>query len=119
MGCNFKCQFCCNWQISQESEIGGEDYSPEQVVKLAKSYGVQGISYTYVEPTVFWEFAYDTAKLASGQGFYNTFVTNGYTSPEAIKKISKYLDAVTVDFKGSANAEFYKRFSQVPKVEPI
>jgi len=119
IGCNFKCQFCCNWQISQESEIIGDDYNPEDIVELAINYGVQGISYTYVEPTIFYEFAYDTAKLASEQGLYNMFVTNGYTKPEAIKKISKYLNAVTVDFKGSANPDFYRKFSQVPKVEPI
>ena len=119
IGCNFKCQFCCNWQISQEASISGEEYSPEQIVEIAKEQGVQGISYTYVEPTVFYEFAYDTAKLASKEGFYNTFVTNGYTKPDAIKKISKYLDAATVDFKGSANPLFYKKFSQIPKVEPV
>jgi len=119
VGCNFKCQFCCNWQISQESDIIGKDYSPEQLIDFAKGYEAQGFSYTYTEPTVFYEFAYDTAKLASKQGFYNMFVTNGYTSPEAIKEISKYLDAATVDFKGSANPEFYKKFSKVPRVEPI
>ena len=119
IGCNFKCQFCCNWQISQEAPISGENYSPEQIVKIAKKQGVQGISYTYVEPTIFYEFAYDTAKLASEQGLYNTFVTNGYTKPEAIKKISKYLDAATVDFKGSANPDFYRKFSQIPRVEPV
>ncbi|MFH1473277.1 MAG: AmmeMemoRadiSam system radical SAM enzyme [Candidatus Aenigmatarchaeota archaeon] len=120
VGCNFKCNFCCNWQISQEWDtVAGEEYTPEQVVKLAKEQGTQGISYTYNEPTVFYEFAYDTAKLASIKGLYNVFVTNGYTSPEAIRKISGYLDAVTVDFKGSANPEFYRKFSSVPKVEPI
>ncbi|MFH0929553.1 MAG: AmmeMemoRadiSam system radical SAM enzyme [Candidatus Aenigmatarchaeota archaeon] len=119
VGCNFRCDFCCNWQISQEADISGEDYTPEAVVELAKKNGVQGISYTYVEPTVFYEFAYDTAKIASEQGLYNMFVTNGYTSPKAINKISRYLDAATVDFKGSANPDFYSKLSQVPKVEPI
>lgn len=119
VGCNFKCQFCCNWQISQESDIVGKDYTPEQLIDLAKKHGAQGFSYTYVEPTIFYEFAYDTAKLSSKQGFYNMFVTNGYTSPEAIKEISKYLDAATVDFKGCANPQFYKKFSKVPEVEPI
>jgi pyruvate formate lyase activating enzyme len=120
VGCNFKCKFCCNWQISQAwDKIIGQEYTPEQLVDLAKSYGVQGFSYTYVEPTIFYEFAFDTAKLASRKGFYNMFVTNGYTSPEAITKISKYLDAATVDFKGSGNPGFYRKFLQVPKVEPI
>jgi pyruvate formate lyase activating enzyme len=120
VGCNFKCQFCCNYGISQEwTSVVGEEYTPEKLVALAKSYGVQGFSYTYTEPTIFFEFAYDTALVASKQGLYNMFVTNGYTSPSAIKKISQYLNAATVDIKGSANPKFYRKFSSVPKVEPI
>jgi len=120
VGCVFNCKFCCNYEISQEwNEIVGEEFTPKTLVDLAKSYNCQGISYTYTEPTVQIEFAYDTAKLASKENLYNMFVTNGYTTPEAIRKISKYLNAVTVDFKGSANPEFYKKFSLVPKVEPI
>jgi pyruvate formate lyase activating enzyme len=120
MGCNFRCDFCCNSAISQEwTEIRGQTYTPEQMIRFAKEQGVQGLSYTYVEPTVFYEFAYDTAKLAQKEGFYNMWVTNGYTSPEAIKKISKYLDAVVVDFKASGNPIFYKEYSQLPNVQPI
>ncbi len=120
IGCNFKCNFCCNYGLSQEwIDISGEEYSSEKLIKLAKEYDVQGFSYTYVEPTVFYEFSYDTAKLARKNGFYNMWVSNGFTSPEAIDEISKYLDAVVVDFKGSANPKFYREFSQVPKVEPI
>ena len=119
IGCNFRCQFCCNWQISQDSDIFGVDYTPEQLIEIAKKKGVQGFSYTYTEPTIFYEFSYDTAKIASKEGFYNMFVTNGYTTPEAIKEISKYLDAATVDLKGSLNPDFYKKFSQVNNVEPI
>jgi pyruvate formate lyase activating enzyme len=120
VGCNFKCKFCCNYGISQEwTGVIGKEYTPEKLVGMAKDSGVQGISYTYTEPTIFYEFAYDTARLASKEGLYNMFVTNGYTSPEAIKEISKYLDAATVDLKGSLNLEFYRKFSQVPKVEPI
>jgi len=120
VGCTFNCNFCCNYEISREwEEIIGEEYTSKAVVDLAKSYNCEGISYTYTEPTVQLEFAYDTAKIASEKGLYNMFVTNGYTTPEAIKEISKYLDAVTLDFKGSANPEFYKKFSLVPKVEPI
>jgi len=120
VGCNFRCMFCCNWHISQDwSKILGEDYEPEQLIELAKEHNVQGFSYTYTEPTVFYEFSYDTARLASKQGFYNMFVNNGYTSPEVIKEISRYLDAVVVDIKGSLNPEFYKKFIQIPKVEPV
>ena len=120
VGCNFRCEFCCNSGISQRWEkVVGDEFTPEQVVALAKENEVQGISYTYTEPTIFYEFAYDVAKVASAKGLYNMFVTNGYTSPDAIAEISKYLDAATVDIKGSANPEFYRKFSQIPKVEPI
>lgn len=119
VGCNFRCQFCCNWQISQEKDIVGEEMTPEQIVELARKYGARSISYTYTEPTIFFELAYDTAKVARRQKIHNTFVTNGYTTPEAIKKISKYLDAATVDFKGSANPQFYLKFSSVPDVQPL
>jgi pyruvate formate lyase activating enzyme len=120
VGCTFNCKFCCNYAISQGwNEVTGEEFTPEAVVELAKNQSCEGISYTYTEPTVQLEFAYETAKIASEKGLYNMFVTNGYTTPKAIKKISKYLNAATVDFKGSANPEFYKKFSLVPRVEPI
>lgn len=120
IGCTFNCKFCCNYEISQGwKDIIGEEFTHKSVVELAKNYNCEGISYTYTEPTVQLEFAYDTAKIASEKGLYNMFVTNGYTISKAIKKISKYLDAVTVDFKGSANPEFYRKFSSVPNVEPI
>ena len=119
IGCNFRCKFCDNWMISQEKKIAGRDFSPEEVVKVTKDNGCQGISYTYTEPTIFFEYAYDTAKLAHQVGFFNTFVTNGYMTPEAVKTIAPYLDAATVDFKGGGDPEFYKNFSAVPSVEPI
>jgi len=119
VGCNFRCRFCDNWAISQEKEIKGYDFPPEQVVKATKDNGCQGISYTYTEPTIFFEYAYDTAALAHEQGFFNTFVTNGYMTPEAVQTIAPFLDAATVDFKGGADPEFYKKFSAVSSVEPI
>jgi pyruvate formate lyase activating enzyme len=119
VGCNFRCQFCDNWDISQEKEIAGKNFPPEDVVKTAKEYSCQGISYTYTEPTIFFEYAYETSILAHQQGLFNTFVTNGYMTPEAVRTISPYLDAATVDFKGGGDPEFYRRFSSVPSVEPI
>jgi pyruvate formate lyase activating enzyme len=118
-GCNFRCQFCDNWMISQEGEMTGKHFLPEEVVKAVRDNGCQGISYTYTEPTIFFEYAYDTAKLARQLGFFNTFVTNGYMTPEAVKTIAPYLDAATVDFKGGGDSGFYKSFSAVPSVEPI
>lgn len=124
-GCNFRCAFCQNWEISQvyreglASEIVGEEYKPEEIVKLAMNNGCKAISYTYTEPTIFFEFAYDVSKLAAKHRIANTFVTNGYMTPEAVKTISKYLHATTVDFKGNASLEFYRKYSLVPKIDPI
>jgi pyruvate formate lyase activating enzyme len=118
-GCNFRCQFCDNWMISQDHESIGKLFPPEEVVKAAKNAGCQGISYTYTEPTIFMEYAYDTCKLAKQAGLFNTFVTNGYMTLEAVKTIGPYLDAVTVDFKGGADPDFYRSIMGVPNVEPI
>lgn len=119
MGCDFRCQFCDNWMISQDKTIAGKDFPPGEVVKAASANSCQGISYTYTEPTVFLEYAHDTAKLAHQVGFFNTFVTNGYMTPEAVKAMAAHLDAATVDFKGGADPEFYKTFSSVPSVVPV
>ncbi len=119
IGCNFRCRFCDNWVISQERDIVGRNFPPEEVVKASIENGCQGISYTYTEPTIFFEYAYDTAILAHEHGLFNTFVTNGYMTPEAVEAIAPYLDAATVDFKGGGDPKFYKDFSMVPSVEPI
>ena len=119
IGCNFRCKFCDNWMISQERTIQGKTFPPEKVIKTARENGCQGITYTYTEPTIFFEYAYDTAKLAHKVGFFNTFVTNGYMTPEAVKTIAPYLDAATVDFKGAGDPDFYRVFSSVPSVKPI
>ncbi len=119
VGCNFRCKFCDNWVISQEKEIRGQNLPPERVVQAARDNGCQGISYTYTEPTIFFEYAYDTAQLAHREGIFNTFVTNGYMTPEAVQVIAPFLDAATVDFKGGGDPQFYRKFSAVPSVEPI
>lgn len=119
VGCNFQCMFCCNWVISQEEEILGKSTTPEEVVNYALKYGADGISYTYNEPTVFFEFAYDTAKLAKKHGLFNTFVTNGYMTIEAVDIISSYLDAATVDFKASGDPKFHRKFMSVGNIEPV
>jgi len=111
-GCNFRCGFCQNWQISQVSQrkSGSESYElkPEDVVREAKKNECKSISYTYTEPTVFFEYAYETAKIAKKEGLYNIFVTNGYMSKEALDAIGPYLDAANVDLKSSKD-QFYKR----------
>jgi len=117
-GCNWKCKYCQNWDISQ-GKIEGTKLTPEEIVQRAKLNGCQGISYTYGEPTIFYELTYDTARLAHQQGLYNTYVTNGYINPEPIRMIAPFLDEVTVDFKGSGDKEFMRKFSSVPEPEPI
>lgn len=112
IGCNFRCSFCQNWQISQASKgkdfvNHGQEYSPQDVVYEAKKHRCQSISYTYTEPTIFFEYAYDTAKLARKEGLTNVFVTNGYMRPEALETIRPYLDACNVDLK-ALHEDFYK-----------
>ena len=112
VGCNFRCGFCQNWQISQVSkrEGSGEIYElmPEEVVKEAKINRCQSISYTYTEPTIFFEYAYDTAKLAKEAGLKNIFVTNGYMNRQTLETINPYLDAANIDLK-SFREEFYTK----------
>ena len=120
-GCNFFCQFCQNWTISQlrHDEIYGQYATPEEVVRWALNYGADGISYTYNEPTIFYEFMYDVAELAKKHGLFNTMVTNGYMTPEAVDEIGSFMDAATVDFKGAGNKKFYHKYIYVPEPERI
>jgi pyruvate formate lyase activating enzyme len=113
VGCNFRCPFCQNWHISQAGKKdkgfgGGQALSPEEIVQAAKKRGCQSISYTYTEPTIFFEYAFDTAKLARGAGLANVFVTNGYMTAEALRLIQPYLDAANVDLKAFQD-ETYKK----------
>jgi pyruvate formate lyase activating enzyme len=112
IGCNFKCTFCQNWTISQmtarDEEVSGLELKPEEIVKEAITHKCRSISYTYTEPTVFFEYALDTAKIAKKKGLRNNFVTNGYMTAEAIETIAPYLDAANVDLK-FFNDETYKK----------
>lgn len=111
-GCNFKCKHCQNADISQmphnHKQILGQNLKPENIVKDALGHGAKSISYTYTEPTIFYELAYDSAKLAHEKGLKNNFVTNGYITPEPLKAISPYLDAANVDLK-FFDDDLYKR----------
>ena len=122
VGCNFFCQFCQNFEISQsrlERGLYGRLLRPEEVVELAESYGADGITYTYNEPTIFYEFMLEVARLAHRRGLVNTMVTNGYMTPPVIREFSRYLDAATVDLKGGGNPEFYRKIMFVPDPSPI
>ncbi len=113
VGCNLRCEFCQNWQISQmaleEGRISGQQIDPADLVSHAKHAGCQSISYTYTEPTVFFELAYDTSKLAHEAGLKNVFVSNGYISIEALETIEPYLDAINVDLKGFTEDFYHHR----------
>jgi len=112
VGCNFRCSHCQNYDISQyprmhDGAVIGTSVTPEQVATSAQEYGCQSISYTYIEPTIFFEFAYECAQLAHERGIKNVFVSNGYTSPEATKKIAPFLDGNNIDLKAFTD-KFYR-----------
>ena len=112
VGCNFRCKHCQNFDISQYphehgGKIVGQDRTPERIVASAKAAGCATIAYTYTEPTIFYEFAYDTTILAQKEGIKNVFVSNGYMSPEAARQIGPYLDAINIDLKAFTD-KFYK-----------
>ncbi|RLC10220.1 MAG: AmmeMemoRadiSam system radical SAM enzyme [Deltaproteobacteria bacterium] len=102
-GCNFRCRWCQNWDISQMVRerhlILGETASPEQVVAATQKAGCRSIAYTYTEPTIFFEYAYDTAHLAHEAGLANLYITNGYMTEEMLETFQPYLDAANVDLK--------------------
>jgi len=111
VGCNFRCLHCQNYSISQPEparvETSGSFLSPETIVERAVSAGCSSISYTYTEPTIFFEYAYETAQLARAAGLKNVLVTNGYITNEALGTIAPYLDAANIDLKGFTR-EFYR-----------
>ncbi len=120
VGCNLKCEFCQNFDISQAPKpkrpIIGHELTPEDVVEMAKRYNCSSIAYTYTEPTIFYEFALDTAKLAHKNGIKNLWISNGFTNSEPIKEISKYIDAANIDLKGSD--KFYREITG-GRLEPV
>ncbi len=112
VGCNFSCKFCQNANISQypkehHHEVIGQSLSPVRAVELALEYGCKSIAYTYNEPVVFFEYTYDTAKLAHEAGLKNVYVTSGYETHKAIDTIAPYLDGMNIDIKGYSQS-FYK-----------
>ena len=112
VGCNFKCRFCQNADIAQmpsdcNGRIVGDAFTPENIVAEAIKGDCKTIAYTYTEPTVYFEFACDTAKLATEKGIRNVFVTNGYMTEEALQMIHPFLDAANVDLKAFTE-DFYK-----------
>jgi pyruvate formate lyase activating enzyme len=113
VGCNFRCRWCQNWDISQMVRerhlIMGEAARPEEIVSAAQEAGCYSIAYTYTEPTIFFEYAIDTAHLAHDAGLANIYVTNGYMTEEMLQTFQPYLDAANVDLKAFRN-ETYKKY---------
>lgn len=110
VGCNFHCRHCQNFSISQverNEPVRGMERSPQEIVQRALESHCRSISYTYTEPTIFFEYALDTARLARQAGLKNIFVTNGYISREALTAIAPFLDAANIDLKGYSET-FYR-----------
>lgn len=122
VGCNFHCKHCQNYEISQyphehEDEIVGAERTPAQIVESAKSAQCESIAYTYTEPTIFYEFAFDTSVLAKDAGLKNIFVSNGYMTAEAAGLIAPYLDAINIDVK-AFNDKSHKEICGA-RLEPV
>jgi len=123
VGCNFRCTFCQNWDISQTSkgkdrQITGRYTDPDELAKLAVRERCRVVSFTYSEPTIFYEWAYDVAKTASRFGILNTFVTNGYITGEPLREIRPYLDGANVDLKAFRD-QTYRKVMGAPGVKPV
>lgn len=122
VGCNFRCRHCQNFSISQPGvfaadAVPGTLRSPEDVVSSALSNGCQSISYTYVEPTIFFEFAYDCSVLAREQGLKNIFVSNGYMEDKPTRKLAPVLDAINIDIKAFSD-DFYRQICGA-RLQPV
>ncbi len=113
VGCNFRCLHCQNADIAKYDDLGsgtmpGRQTPPATTVRYAMESGCRSLAYTYTEPTVWFEYALDTARLAAEAGLYNLFVTNGYISPEALSMLAPVLHAANIDLKGFSD-DFYRR----------
>jgi pyruvate formate lyase activating enzyme len=110
---------CQNADISQRRKVEGIEVEPQDVVRMTLEQGCQGLAYTYNQPTIFIEFARDIGMLARKAGLINIFVSNGYDTPETVAEMPKFLDCVTVDFKGSGETNFVRKYINIPNADPI
>jgi pyruvate formate lyase activating enzyme len=122
LGCNFRCGHCQNWEIAhREIDLKGSGtkyISADKAVLIAKTWGCQGISWTYNEPTIWFEYTLDSAQIAKKENLNTSYVTNGYITKEALDVIGPYLDAYRVDIKGF-NRGVYKKLANVPDFKVI
>jgi len=121
IGCNFRCSFCQNWQISQAALEGGlvegAEVSPQQIVTAALHGRCKSIAYTYTEPTIFMELCAETGKLAKQKGLTNVFVSNGYMTIEAVDFVKDWLDGINVDLK-SFSDDYYRTLCKA-RLQPV
>ncbi len=115
-GCNFKCNFCQNWNISQQ-EVVSENFDPADIVEIALHNKAAGIAYTYNEPFIWYEFVYDTAKIAKEKGLANVIVTNGFVSEEPLREMLPLIDAMNIDIKAPGE-KFYREIS-IGQLAPV
>jgi len=113
VGCNFRCRHCQNFSISQPGDFPADNppgilRTPQYVVDHAEASGCRSISYTYVEPTIFFEFAYDCSVLARSRGLKNVFVSNGFMSEKTTRKLAPVLDAINIDIKAFTEDFYHK-----------
>ncbi|MDE1853194.1 MAG: AmmeMemoRadiSam system radical SAM enzyme [Thaumarchaeota archaeon] len=118
-GCSWACRFCQNYDISQRRQVAGIEQTPDELASQAIAYGCEGVAYTYNQPSVFIEFARDVGRIARSKGLFNIFVSNGFDTPETVGLMSQFLDCITVDFKGSGETDFVRRYISIPNAEPI
>lgn len=122
LGCNLRCRHCQNWQIAHvEPDLEGNglnEISPDEAIRLAKTYDCQGIAWTYNEPSIWLEYALETAKLCKENDLYTVYVTNGFTSFESLDMIGPYLDVYRVDLKGFTN-DFYRKLCRINDFSPV
>ena len=122
VGCNFHCLHCQNYHISQfphtnDGRVTGSLRTPEDVVTAAERTGCRSISYTYVEPTIFYEFARECSVLAHERGLKNVFVSNGYMTPEVTRDLAPLLDGINIDIKAYTD-DFYKQVCKA-RLQPV
>jgi pyruvate formate lyase activating enzyme len=119
VGCNFRCKHCQNWGISQAEleNIPTSDLPPEDAIRLTKEHGCKSIAWTYNEPTMWFEYTLDSAKIAKKEGIKTVYVTNGYMTEESFQEIKPYLDAANIDLKGMTD-KFYKELCEA-RLQPV
>ena len=119
VGCNFRCRHCQNWGISQSKleQIPLREVSPEEAIKLTKENGCKSIAWTYNEPTMWFEYTLDSAKIAQKEAIKTIYVTNGYMTEASFDEVKPYLDAANIDLKGMSD-KFYKDLCEA-RLQPV